>query len=51
MADLLLQRQDGTAKIMARAQVQGMGHERPQKNRGEGAHDTQAGFKCWKIRT
>ena len=35
MANLLLQRQDGTAKILARAQDQGTGHERPEKNRGE----------------
>ena len=34
MANLLLQRQDGTAKILARAQDQGTGHKRPKKNYG-----------------
>ena len=35
MANLLLQLQDGTQKILARAQVQGTGHKRPKKNYGE----------------
>ena len=35
MANLLLQRQYGTAKNLARAEDRGTGHERPQKNSGE----------------